>query len=265
MSVVKPRYLYKFVNGALSFFYTNVGSEKEFADDIYLADQVISHVAPERNQDPSKADVTIRVPFDNPVVALHGPHPAPLETKVTIYKFFQGVTEPTRDWGGTVVRPQYDGSFVNLLCRTRLSMLDIEGLSEDHGTLCNHFLGTGRCPVNLENFRQGISVDEIDGSVLTVTGITQIDGWFKGGKIRAPSNNDLRYIVEHIGDELTLDGPFPEETLAAGDTADIYPGCDRSIATCGTKYGAETGSGAAHGGITFMPSVNPHESGVVYV
>lgn len=261
---LKPRYLYKFVNGDLSFFYTNVGTDQSFGDDVYLSDQVISHTSPERTQDVSKADVTITVPFDCPVLDLHSPFPAPKDTDVTIYKFYEGLTEPTQCFRGKVLRPRYNKSFAQILCQTKLSSLDKEGLPETHANLCTKFLGDGRCPVNLENFRQGITVADIDRSVYTVTGITQIDTWFRGGTIVA-ANGDVRYIVDHTGDVLTLDNPFPPETLAELDDADIYPGCDRAFATCVTKYGDETGDGAAHGGVTFIPNVNPHEQGRVSV
>lgn len=258
----EPRYLYKFVNGDLSFFYTNVGTDQEFEGDVYTSNQVISHTSPERTQDVSKADVTITVPFDFPVLDLHNPFPAPKKTKVTIYKFYEGVTDPTQCFRGEVLRPRFNKSSAQILCQTRLSSLDKEGLPETHANLCTKFLGDGRCPVNLENFRVGITVSDITGSVYTVTGITQDDDWFKGGKIEAP-NGDLRYIISQVGDVLTLDNPFPPETLAELDDADIYPGCDRTFATCSTKYEDETGGGAAHGGVTFMPNDNPHEQGSV--
>src|SRR6185503_18526141 len=163
--------------------------------DMYLADEVISHVAPERTQDISKADVTITVAFDFPVLDLHSPFPSPKETQVTIYKFYDGITEPTPCFRGKVQRPNYDGSFARITCKTRLSDLEKVGMSETLSNLCPYFLGDGRCPVNLENFRVGITVTNIDGVNYTVDGITQIDTWFRGGTIVAP-NGDIRFIVE---------------------------------------------------------------------
>jgi hypothetical protein len=95
---------------------------------------------------------------------------------------------------------------------------------------------------------------------LTVTGIVEIDGWYKGGTVQA-SNGDFRFIVEHIGDVLTLDNPFPAETVADADTVDIFPGDDRRFSTCVNKFGDETGDGAAFGGNPIMPNVNPHQYG----
>src|ERR1051326_2067431 len=145
---LKPQYLYKFINGDLSFFYTNVGTDQEFDGDLYLSDAVISHTAPERTQDVSKADVTITVPFDFPVLDLHSPNPPFRKTRVTIYKFYAGITEPTPCFRGEVLRPSYNEPLVQVLCQTKLSGLNKEGLSENHSNICPKFLSDGRCPVN---------------------------------------------------------------------------------------------------------------------
>ena len=41
---LKPIYLYKFVNGELSYFYTNVGSAQTFEGDTYTPADPISHI-----------------------------------------------------------------------------------------------------------------------------------------------------------------------------------------------------------------------------
>lgn len=256
---LKPIYLYKFVNGDVSYFYANVGSEQTLDDDNYIPAK-ISHTAPSITEDISKSDVNITVAFDDPVARLYGPFPPPAETSVFIYKFYAGVTSPTLDWQGKIIRPEFDGPLAKLICVTTLSSLDTEGLPETHQNLCNAFLYDGRCPVLAVNFRQPISVASISGNNVTVTGIVQIDGWFKRGTFAAP-NGDWRFIVEHVGGVLTLDNPFPAESLSVDDAADIYAGCDRLYQTCITKFGAETGNGDAFVGNPIVPKVNPHEYG----
>jgi hypothetical protein len=257
---LKPIYLYKFVNGELQYFYTNVGSPQAFDGDTYAPADPISHTAPSITQDITKANVDVSVAFDNPVVLPYGPFPPPVETQLFIYKFYAGVTDPELCWQGRVLRPVFEGSIARLLCDTTLSGLNTEGLPETHQNLCNACLYDGRCPVQALNFRQPITADDINGNDVTVTGITQIDGWFKGGTFAAP-NGDWRFIVAHVGDVITLDNPFPLESLAEGDAADLYAGCDRLYQTCISKFGAETGDGDAFVGNPIVPKVNPHEYG----
>jgi hypothetical protein len=257
---LKPIYLYKFINGERSYLYTNVGTEQVFAGDTYEPSD-LKHSAPTITQDITKSNVDVTADFDNPVARLYGPFPPPAETSLVIYKFYAGVTTAEPCWRGRVLRVEFSGSKAKIQCDTTLSSLDVEGLPETNQNLCNYFLYDGRCPVLSVNFRQAVTVSApITGNDVTVTGITQIDGWFKGGTFSA-NNGDWRFITAHVGGVLTLDNPFSAQTLANGDTADIYAGCDRLYSTCITKFGAETGSGDAFGGNPIVPKVNPHEYG----
>lgn len=262
---LEPTYLYKFVNGDQSWFYTNVGTEQVLGDDTYTT-LLIKHTAPNISVDVSQANVTITVPFDTPVVMLYTPFIPPVDTLIFIYKGYLGVTDFELDWSGMLLRPEFDGGLANIMAQTTLASLNTEGLPETNQNLCNYLLGDGRCPVNLPAHRQPVAVTTITVSpttgqvTLTVTGITQIDGWFTGGRAQA-LNGDFRFIVDHTGAVLTLDNPFPESTLAVSDVIDIFPGCDRLQSTCITKFGDETGDGDAFGGNPIVPKVNPHEYG----
>jgi uncharacterized phage protein (TIGR02218 family) len=261
---LKPIYLYKFVYGERVYPFTNVGLPQSFDGDNYLPEDM-SHTEPTQTEDVTKFDVSISVPFDNTVALLSSTFPLPSNIELYIYKFYAGVTDPEIYWRGKVVRTTWNDSRATIECNTTLSSLLIEGLPETNQILCNARLGNGRCPVLLANFRIGVTVDSVangtDGvCTVTVTGITQPDGWFERGTIKAP-NGDLRFIVAHVGDVLTLDNPFPATTLADDDAADIYPGCDRSYATCIGKFGSETGDGDAFVGNPIVPKVNPHEYG----
>lgn len=256
-----PVYLYKLINGETAKFYTNVGSAQEFDGDTYLP-IVISHTAPDITQDITQANVRITVPFDNPFVELHGPFPPPNDTLVTIFKFYLDVTDPEEHWTGVVRRVGHQGAQATLECATTLDLLQAEGNPENHGNLCNYFLGDGRCPVQMINWRVPVTATVISGNTVTVTGITEIDGWFQGGTFQAP-DGDWRHITAHVGDVLTLNSPFTSTSLAVDDGADIYAGCDRAFSTCINKFGDETGDGAAFGGNPIQANVNPHQLGRV--
>lgn len=262
---LKPIYLYSFTNGDQTFFFANVGSVVPFEGNDYLPEK-ISHTKPKLEQETGKADVTISVPFDNPVAVMHSLNPLPFDTNVLIYKYYDGITDPEVYWRGRILRPSLTDSNAELQCGTTLSyLLSLDGLPENHQILCNKRLGDGRCPVNLDNFRVSVTVtdastSDLGVSTVTVTGIVQPDNWFERGTIRAP-NGDYRFIVSQVGGLLTLDHAFPFDTLSDDDTPDIFPGCDRAYATCIGKYGAETGEGDAFGGEPTIPNRNPHEAG----
>lgn len=263
---LKTIYLYRFTNNDQTFWYTNVGSQQvlDETDEIFVP-EAISHTRPKITDDITKADVTISLPFDNPVMILHTLAPVPFKTTVEIYKYYDGVTDPEIYWRGIVVGPGLNDPNGTLQCNTKLSSLNIEGLPETPQILCNARLGDGRCPVNLELSAQPVTVTIVDTddngvSTVTVTGITQPDAWYERGTIRAP-NGDWRFIRFQVGGLLTLDHAFPADTLAADDVPDIFPGCDRAYPTCIAKFGDETGEGDAFLGEPTLPNTNPIEYG----
>lgn len=262
---LKPIYLYKFTYGDRVYPYTNVGLPQSWDGIEYLPTDPISHSEPTITEDVTKADLTVNVPFDNDVAFLSNAFPLPADIELLIYKFYEGVNDPEVYWRGKIIRTTWDDSKAKIECNTTLSNLLVEGLPETNQILCNKRLFDGRCPVLAADFRVGVTVSVITNSTggvttVTVTGITQPDDWFERGTIIA-SNGDIRFIVAHTGAVLTLDNPFPATTLAVDDAIDIYPGCDRSYATCQGKYGDSTSDGDAFGGNPIVPKVNPHEYG----
>lgn len=261
--MLKPIYLYRFTNGDQSFLYTNVGAEYDLDDETFVPEK-ISHTRPKITDDISKASVTISVPFDNPVVVLHSLSALPNPTEVLIYKFYEGVTEVEVYWRGQVIRPNLDDSNATLECNTKLDSLDIEGLSETPGILCAYRLGDGRCTVDLENHRLSVTVIDVGISdegvaFVEVTGIADPDDRYERGTIEI--NGDWRSIISQVGGRLVLDHAFPADVLNIDDTPDIFPGCDRAVATCIGKFGDETAEGDAFGGEPTLPTQNPHDVG----
>lgn len=57
------------------------------------------------------------------------------------------------------------------------------------------------------------------------------DGWFTSGEIW--QGTERRMITTHFGDILTIDFPFAATVTGA---VTIYPGCDKSVSTCQTKF-----------------------------
>ncbi|MDD2318271.1 MAG: phage BR0599 family protein, partial [Desulfobacterales bacterium] len=58
------------------------------------------------------------------------------------------------------------------------------------------------------------------------------DGWFSGGIIA--NLNDTRFILSHVANTLTISRPLA--SLTAGTAVALYPGCDRTLATCVSKF-----------------------------
>lgn len=263
----KPIYFYRFAPPFGDYNYTNAPLTLTPTINSVAADftpVTISHTEPELTSETFRTDLEITLPRSNPFALANRSYPVPGETWLTIYRKHKDDTEVRQWWSGRVTRVSFDEGEATIACESLMSVLQIEGLSETFQNLCNFFLYDGRCPVNAVNWRTLITIVSIADNVYTVSGSAAIDDWFTAGFLEA-DNGDKRFILDHgtsgANKVLTLNQAFPSTTLAAGDTAYVYAGCDRLYTTCVNKFGAETGSGAAYGGNPIQTTVNPHMTG----
>ena len=71
------------------------------------------------------------------------------------------------------------------------------------------------------------------------------------------ANEDYRMITAHTGDTVTVLSPF--EDLAAGDSIEVYAGCDRTKAVCVSKFSNYDN----FGGWADWPTKNPYQTGII--
>ena len=113
---------------------------------------------------------------------------------------------------------------------------------------CDADLGDSRCRVDL-NGSPGLTVvgtvtSTSSNRVFADTSLTQASGYFDGGKITWTSglNDGLSMEVKTytrsgspLTNALALQLPMPY-TVAVGDAYSMHAGCDKTFATCGTKF-----------------------------
>ncbi|WP_339614373.1 DUF2163 domain-containing protein [uncultured Parvibaculum sp.] len=137
-------------------------------------------------------------------------------------------------------------------------------LNEPRGRLfqytCDADLGDARCGVDL-TATSGEVTAATDNRLLTVTGLESVDdGWFTRGRIGFTSGANEGVTAEvkrHAGDALELWQALPRG-IAAGDTVEVTPGCDKSFATCRAKFS----NGGNFRGCPHMPGNDYVLSGV---
>lgn len=278
----KQTYLYLITGSGFSYFYTNAPKTITATIDGTVYDFVhprggISHKGsgadqpggpdpgPTESPDAGRTGVSIFVSHLNPIIRRHRSFPPPGDTEITIYRQNETGGTPYQIWSGVLVETPIQGSTGILRCQHIAELVSgSEGLSETFGPTCPYMTYNFPCPAPAASYRQAVVVSDIDTEdmTVTVTGITQIDGWFEAGVFEA-INGDKRFILTHIGGVLTLQQNFPSTTLKIGDDATLLAGDDRLFQTCRDKFGADTGSGAAFGGNNLQANKNPHEIGRV--
>ncbi len=126
-----------------------------------------------------------------------------------------------------------------LHCTSAQAVFEREIPTDRFQPLCNHFLFDAGCTLNRAAFKVTATVAAMDlrGTVLTIPDAAlQADGYYAFGYVQAPDGRPVA-IIDHVGDQVTIIRPFPEGTIIPGTTTlDLYPGCDRTYATCRDKF-----------------------------
>lgn len=264
----KTNFLYRFEYGSTVRGFTNIAEDQSYNSEDYRH-LSISHTAPTFSSEPSASEIDVEMHEDNAVADLFGIGPPPYRILLLIYEYNPETGVATPYWRGWVIRSSFDltKSTVSFHCKTVWHFFERESFTDSLSALSRYSIYDPRSGVDIEVFRRGVAVtvlnDERD--VVTVTGLSEIDGWATGGMIVAP-DRDKRTILKHetVGADkvLTLTAAFPEFTLAVGFPADVYPGDDLLYSTWANKFDSGTNNGEAFGGWPYMPNVDPAVRGV---
>lgn len=227
----------------------------------------ISHNDPTMSTQADRGNLEIIVSHRSPIIRAHREFPPPGDTSVTVWRQNTVGGAVFQIWSGIVVETPINGSMGIIRCQHVAALVaGSEGLSEKWAPTCPFMTYSHPCPAQIANHSTAVVVTAIDTEnfTVTVTGITQINGWFDAG-VFAVANGDKRMILDHTGGVLTLFQNFPASSLKVGDSATLIDGDDHLYQTCRDKFGAETDNGAAFGGNHLQANSNPHAIGRINV
>lgn len=266
---IKTNFLYRFAAGSQTYLFTSVAENQTYDGEEYEFIQ-IEHTAPTFSSEPQESEIDVTVIESNAVADLFTNGPPAYPIILTILEYDRETDTSTYYYKGWVVRVpmELDTSILQFHVKTLWHFFDRDSFTDSLSALSRYSVYDPRSGVDIEAFRVGVTVTAFNSErdILTVTGITEVDDYFSGGMIVAP-DRDMRTILRHVTEgadkKLYLNGAFPEFTLAAGFTADIYPGDDLLYATWANKFGAVTNNGESFGGWPYMPNVDPAVRGVI--
>lgn len=264
-------FLYRFAGPLATYYWTNAPESVTATIDgnsttFFHPRGGITHDNPTESPDAGRSGLTITVSHLNPIIRAHREFPPPGDIDVDVWRQLEAGGEVSHIWGGVVVETP-DESVGTIKCQHVAELVaGSEGLSEKWAPTCPFMTYQFPCPAQIANHSTSVTVTAIDTEnfAVTVTGITQVDGWFRAG-VFACANGDKRFILDHAGGVLTLMQNFPASSLRVGDTAILIDGDDHLHETCAVKFGAETGSGAAFGGNHIQANKNMHQIGRVNI
>lgn len=154
------------------------------------------------------------------------------------------------DFYGRIER--FAGTVANVAFKDKgLIVLELSGniraggntnIGEVYSRTCRAILGDSRCTVDLDALGVNITVDNVTDGGYTVAAselVGTADEYFKFGRVTW-----LTGLNADLGDEIktsSTSGTFaltyrPRNPISVGDTATVFPGCDKAVETCGTKF-----------------------------
>lgn len=265
-----------FKNGSSLWYYTNSNQQET------IGARTFEPIAYTRNEpvfskDSADGQIKFKIPSALPIVEFYETLPSSSISSVTIERVNRNDPDLGVQifWKGQVASVQREGDFATIL-GVPLTALSAQIPRYTYSGLCNWFLFQDRCGLTREDWRhQGtvltigtpatvITVDGLEtqaqalaGSVSPAFGAVSppaLENYWQGGYAEN-DDGEKRAIyesnVDGVPNRIRVLQPF--RNLSVSDNLTVYAGCDRTRATCASKFNNHL----KHGGFPDIPIVNP--------
>lgn len=260
----QPILLFDFSIGIQHFRYTTADRPITYLTNVY-APTAISRSNIVSGNELRQATIQVTAPRDIAVATLYQQAPPSSDVLLTITALHaddpdqQGIV----DWVGRVISPSWQSSAVVFSCEPAYTGVLTYGLRRRFQKNCPHVLYGTSCTLNAALFRIAatLSGSSAGGTTLTATAFNTGDTRLTGGYLEWDSGSgylERRSIDAHAGSSITLN--FGHSQLIIGLAVSVYPGCDRTVATCNGRFNNVLN----YGGQPFIPGVNPMDGTIIY-
>jgi uncharacterized phage protein (TIGR02218 family) len=245
----QPVELYRFTEAARKWLYTSADAAVVYQTETYEP-RPLKRGAFRQTSELNKATLEINAPRDLPLVADAFASPLVGVIALTIYRQHRGDGETVTWWKGRVAGIRASGGETTITCEPLATALKRIGLRRPAQRQCPHALYDAGCTVSQAAFSATGTLVSLTGATVTAGAFaTKPDGWWVGGKIIL--NGVPRFVIGHAGDTVAISAPVPG--LPQNATFTVYAGCDRTPATCDSKFGNILN----FGGAPWFPIKNP--------
>lgn len=232
----KPVRLFKFTRATTHWFYTDADRPIVFGGDTY-ASIAIAHTEIRDNGEPNQAGVKITLPKTVAVADNWRPYPPAETISISIFTLHVGEVDVLLDYGGRVIKPQFDDVSMTLHTEPTSTRARRGGGQRRCQRACDLVVfsqGPGRCNVDPEDHKFTAVLTAVDGVTLTAAAFGGIpDGRLAGGTVewlRGDGFTERRGIVSHTGTSIVID--YPAAELAVALELEALPGCRQDWASC---------------------------------
>jgi uncharacterized phage protein (TIGR02218 family) len=236
-------YLYKFTNisgGDTTFYrYTSHDADVTHLGETWTA-RPFSHgeLRSAVQGDSDTLAVQSHMFTGNPLSA-YMPFPPERELRVEVREWRVALSVSKVLFAGLVRTVKFDGKSMTAQCETLLADTGRDGPHHRIQTRCQYRLGDAKtCRVNLAALKHTGNMTAISGKSVTVAGLTGATNYWAHGYatcVNSRGQTERRTIVASSGTTVVIQHRW-SAFVAVGTSANVYPGCDLTAATCGTKF-----------------------------
>lgn len=255
--------LFDFSRGATHFRYTDIDRPVVAEGLTYLPARGLRRGRIEQSVEDNRNTLEIEAPLSLSVLDLFRPLPPMSRVLLRLIRVRVSDGLVRQSWSGVLADIEERDDKAIIRCQTLFADLGAPGLQRNWQVPCPLALygqGPGMCNANKEAFKVPFTGALVVGNTLVAAAFAaHPDGWFEGGFIQWSDGDDVdvRFVVGHAGDTLTLLTPVLPGQVTAGDA---FPGCDHAISTCDAKFGNADNYGGQH----TIPAKNPFGSDPVF-
>lgn len=257
-----PTMLYEFSLAGSTWNYSG-GQRDVVLNGITYAALAVSNEGYSSSGDPGSDDMTVSISRDAAVTNLYVGTPPSEPVLLNIRTLHRGDTDAPVVWAGSVKSgKQASQAEYQFTCNSLLSTLNRNGLRLSWGRQCPHALYDRSCKVDLAAFATAVQIGSVTGTSLSAAALASLgSGYLSGGFLSFTGDHggtERRAIENHEGSRIDLLGAT--DGMSVGDWIMVHPGCDRTTATCETKFNNLPN----YGGFPHLPNKSPFDGDPVF-
>lgn len=254
-------YLFETEDGRNKFAYTTDREPKVFASTTFIPESISRGELRQQVGDANAEKLEIKVPYNNPVAAMHVPYLPPRPVKITIYSYQRNdpANEIVQGFVGYVTNFTQRGAEVSFECSQIIDALNQMVPWVTFKGDCVWALYNVGCFVDKALWLTEVpSVIEVVGEKITAAAFSaKPDGWFTNGYAVNPATGEQRFISKHDASTGTIYLVYPFLGYGGGPLQ-VFAGCDRRKETCSGKFNNKE----RYLGFDHSPAYNVFQKGI---
>ena len=203
-----------------------------------------------------QGQMRVTIPADDPLAAKFIAYLPERQVLLTVLQYHRSdtVAERIPVFIGTVNSVEFENGQAVLSCQPITKGLTRSVPWQSYKALCNWPLYGPGCGVLRAGFATVLPTGPqfVDADIVRDNAFsTQPNGWYTNGYLEVEQTRETRFVIAHTTNEIRL--IYPLTSFEPGMTVRVYAGCDRTEATCRSKFNNITN----YLGFNRVPIVNP--------